>query len=320
MLAGSGITSRTARSRCIPRCSMTVGRATTPKDLRPSQASTSQFETAFVDRNIDASGFSGMVHAPEKIADPSRIIRSICGPRTAFVNRVYELDKAKAFDGRGTPESIKFTEERLAAGCQMLLDLWYTAWMESADRKRLGPSKTKMHAKRFAQPFGDVFAGIVATRSQSPARMLRNDYLRPKMSAAPAIPGRGIVPASSAAGEFPNAMHAFRTRPRHFVLFAALPRNMSLNCCCETRRAIRARDQAGKIPHRFRRFRILRVHFPRLKRGHPRYGRLYDSMGKHPGKYRNQRQRYPSAAAVHPVPFRAARSSRYAMQRRESST
>jgi hypothetical protein len=46
--------------------------------------------------------------------------------------KVYELEKAGGFKGKGSPEALEFTRKRLAAGSQMLLNLWYTAWMESA--------------------------------------------------------------------------------------------------------------------------------------------------------------------------------------------
>jgi hypothetical protein len=48
------------------------------------------------------------------------------------VENVYALEKAGGFNGKGSPEAFDFTAHRLAAGSQMLLDLWYTAWLESA--------------------------------------------------------------------------------------------------------------------------------------------------------------------------------------------
>ena len=42
------------------------------------------------------------------------------------------LEKAGELKGSGTPESRDFLRHRLAAGTQMLLNLWYTAWEESA--------------------------------------------------------------------------------------------------------------------------------------------------------------------------------------------
>jgi hypothetical protein len=49
-----------------------------------------------------------------------------------WVEKVYQLEKAGGFEGRGTAESRSFTAERLAAGASMLRDMIYTAWLQSA--------------------------------------------------------------------------------------------------------------------------------------------------------------------------------------------
>jgi hypothetical protein len=51
----------------------------------------------------------------------------------ALVEKIYQLDKAGAFDGAGTPEGKTFAAERLAAGAIELRDLVYSAWVHSAD-------------------------------------------------------------------------------------------------------------------------------------------------------------------------------------------
>jgi hypothetical protein len=91
-----------------------------------------QFETAYVGANIAAKDFSGLVHAPKKIDDPFAGYLGYLKQSHALVDQVYELEKAGGFAGKGSPEAFEFTRERLAAGSQMLLDLWFTAWMESA--------------------------------------------------------------------------------------------------------------------------------------------------------------------------------------------
>jgi len=51
----------------------------------------------------------------------------------AEVERMYQLDKAHAFDGQTTaPENKEFIVARLAAGAQMLRDVWWSAWVTSA--------------------------------------------------------------------------------------------------------------------------------------------------------------------------------------------
>jgi hypothetical protein len=48
------------------------------------------------------------------------------------VENVYAIEKAGGFTGKGSREALAFTTGRLADGSQMLLDLWYTAWLDSA--------------------------------------------------------------------------------------------------------------------------------------------------------------------------------------------
>jgi hypothetical protein len=50
----------------------------------------------------------------------------------SLVEPLYKLEKAGAFEGKGSAEGREFANKRLAAGAQMLANLWYTAWMESA--------------------------------------------------------------------------------------------------------------------------------------------------------------------------------------------
>lgn len=48
-----------------------------------------------------------------------------------YTEKVYQLERAGGFDGKGSLESREFTAERLAAGASMLRDMIYTAWLES---------------------------------------------------------------------------------------------------------------------------------------------------------------------------------------------
>ena len=92
----------------------------------------SQFETAYVAANITAKDFAALVKTPERLDEPfARYVAYLRNSNT-MVENVYSLEKAGAFTGKGTPAAFDFTTHRLAAGSQMLLDLWYTAWLESA--------------------------------------------------------------------------------------------------------------------------------------------------------------------------------------------
>jgi hypothetical protein len=91
-----------------------------------------QFETVYVAANITAKDFSGLVKNPERIDDPFTRYIAYLKQSNSLVEDVYKLEKAGGFTGKGSPEAFDFTTHRLAAGSQMLLDLWYTAWLESA--------------------------------------------------------------------------------------------------------------------------------------------------------------------------------------------
>jgi len=91
-----------------------------------------QFETAYVAANITSKDFAGLVRSPERLDDPFARYAAYLRQSNGMVENVYALEKAGGFTGKGSPAAFDFTIHRLAAGSQMLLDLWYTAWMESA--------------------------------------------------------------------------------------------------------------------------------------------------------------------------------------------
>jgi len=73
------------------------------------------------------------VHAPEKLDDPFASYRRVSqAVQWTWWKKFMHLKKQAAFATKGSPEAFEFTARRLAAGSQMLLDLWYTAWLESA--------------------------------------------------------------------------------------------------------------------------------------------------------------------------------------------
>ena len=92
----------------------------------------SQFETSYVGANIKAADFAAYVKAPSQLKDPFADYLAYLNESHGLVENVYALDKAGGFTGKGTPAAFDFTTHRLAAGSQMLLNLWYTAWLESA--------------------------------------------------------------------------------------------------------------------------------------------------------------------------------------------
>jgi len=105
-----------------------------PQGFTTDQTIHRRFESDFINQNIKASDFESLIGPPHELADTFKDFQQYLWASHALVPKVYELDKAKGFDGAGSPEALKFTEERLAAGSRMLLDLWYTAWLQSAQQ------------------------------------------------------------------------------------------------------------------------------------------------------------------------------------------
>ena len=103
-----------------------------PKQYTTEHGIHSQFETKYVAQNITAKDFAGFVHAPEHLTDQFGQYVRYLRDSNQLVEDVYALEKAGGFNGKGSPQAFEFTTHRLAAGSQMLLNLWYSAWLDSA--------------------------------------------------------------------------------------------------------------------------------------------------------------------------------------------
>ena len=103
-----------------------------PNGYTTAHAIHAQFETAYVAANITDRDFAGFVKTPDRVNDPFAGYIAYLKQSNGLVENVYHLEKAGGFTGKGSPAAFDFTTHRLAAGSQMLLDLWYTAWLESA--------------------------------------------------------------------------------------------------------------------------------------------------------------------------------------------
>ena len=107
-----------------------------------------KFESTYVAQNITPKDFARFVHAPERLADPFSDYVAYLRESNRHVEKVYALDKAGGFTGKGSPEAFDFTTHRLAAGSQMLLNLWYTAWLESATKPEVPQAAAPIPANK----------------------------------------------------------------------------------------------------------------------------------------------------------------------------
>lgn len=93
------------------------------------------FESAFVGANVRIGDLTPVVKAnePKVLGDVFDDYLAYLRHSNTLVEKTYELEKAGAFSGEGTPEGKAFAVERLAAGATELRDIIYTAWVRSAD-------------------------------------------------------------------------------------------------------------------------------------------------------------------------------------------
>ncbi|MFP5229021.1 MAG: S1/P1 nuclease [Acidobacteriota bacterium] len=93
----------------------------------------SLFESTFVDAAINASDVQALMSPLHPIGDEWDDYLAYLRHTGTYIEKVYQFEKARAFDGAGTDASRQFTAERLAAGASMLRDLYVAAWQKSAE-------------------------------------------------------------------------------------------------------------------------------------------------------------------------------------------
>jgi hypothetical protein len=91
-----------------------------------------QFETDFMNKNIDDRDVQPFIHTPTLLMDVFAGDLAYLRTTNQYVEQTYRLEKAGGFAGNGTAEARRFTAQRLAAAVTMLDSLWLTAWRNSA--------------------------------------------------------------------------------------------------------------------------------------------------------------------------------------------
>jgi hypothetical protein len=95
-----------------------------------------RFEGEYVKAQIKPEDFSGLVKTATRLQDPLADIMKYLFQSYDRVPDLYRMDKTARWDANNrNADSKKFVAERLAAGSQMLGNLWYTAWLGSATAK-----------------------------------------------------------------------------------------------------------------------------------------------------------------------------------------
>jgi hypothetical protein len=107
-----------------------------------------RFEGEYVKAQIKPEDFSGLVKTAQKLSDPFADIVSYVLESYRLAPEVYRMDKTARWEPNNrNADSKKFVAGRLAAGSQMLVNLWYTAWLNSTDAKS-ARAATQMNSGR----------------------------------------------------------------------------------------------------------------------------------------------------------------------------
>jgi hypothetical protein len=101
----------------------------------------SKMETAFVNANPEVTHIADLVGRPTHLEQPFEDYVAYLRDSQSRIKRAYQLEKEGGFDGRGTRESREFIRQQLGRGAQMLLNLWYTAWVDSARESESQPGR-----------------------------------------------------------------------------------------------------------------------------------------------------------------------------------
>ena len=97
-----------------------------------------RIEADFVDTHITVNDVISRVDTMARVLPDFRTaIVGYLKESNAEVERMYRIDKAHPFDAQTTaPENKVFITDRLAAGARMLRDIWWTAWVTSAEERK----------------------------------------------------------------------------------------------------------------------------------------------------------------------------------------
>ncbi|MGE0406669.1 MAG: nuclease [Candidatus Korobacteraceae bacterium] len=102
-----------------------------PRGYTTSKETHRKFEADFVDRNQARLQFAHLLRPPARLEHPFENYVDYLRHSSQQVEQLYAIEKRGGFNDTGSKEGLEFVRRCMADGAQMLLDLWYTAWLES---------------------------------------------------------------------------------------------------------------------------------------------------------------------------------------------
>lgn len=108
-----------------------------PKNYTKDRRLHSRYEAAYVDAAVDIAQVREKVARPQRLPNVFESVKEHLQKGFADLEPMYEMEKAGEFNPR-TPRAkgTDFITTQLARGATMLSNLWYTAWLESAEPLR----------------------------------------------------------------------------------------------------------------------------------------------------------------------------------------
>jgi hypothetical protein len=112
-----------------------------PKGYTSDNRFHGRFESAYVQANVKLPDLlAGMTGKPRVFPNVRDALVTYLNTSFAQLDRLYEIDKATPFQPEtSTAEQKAFAVARLAAGAEMLRDIWWTAWVTSGQPVALPP-------------------------------------------------------------------------------------------------------------------------------------------------------------------------------------
>src|SRR5262249_12056805 len=109
-------------------------RTPNPKGYRTAKGLHSQFEAAYVNEAVSVSDVQPQVKATQHLKHVFASIKDYLNETFGAVDALYTLEKSGEFDPHSPkPKGTAFVANELARGASMLSNLWYTAWLDSAE-------------------------------------------------------------------------------------------------------------------------------------------------------------------------------------------
>ncbi len=96
-----------------------------------------RFESGFVRRHVEpARVLAASTSAPRRLTTVRPAVMDYLNATHSELRTLYRLENRYGFveDSTPAPETVDFAVERLAAGAEMLRDLWWSAWLEGTGR------------------------------------------------------------------------------------------------------------------------------------------------------------------------------------------